>query len=168
MSRVYFVACRDMIKIGRSRSVEQRLLELQVGNPYPLRLLGTVVGGRAEENRLHELLSDFWHRGEWFRRGPWLEPVLAGENCSRVIETASSFAKTKEQKVAEDRLQRIAQLKSAHCGLQALSIEMETAGYGLESDTLRSAARIVSFYLMAASEEAEEPLPAKGKKGKSR
>jgi hypothetical protein len=70
---VYFiqmVGSDSAIKIGyTSKDPEKRVRDLQVGNPFELKLLGTIKGDKETEIRLH---FDFRHlniRGEWFRPG---------------------------------------------------------------------------------------------------
>jgi len=54
------------IKIGIAGNPLRRLMDLQVGSPEILELLGAAPGGRREEIRLHvELHRDRMH-GEWF------------------------------------------------------------------------------------------------------
>lgn len=54
------------IKIGIAKNPTKRLAMLQVGSPERLELMGSAVGGRSLEIRLHaELHRDRLH-GEWF------------------------------------------------------------------------------------------------------
>ena len=77
---VYFVRCHDFIKIGVctfANSRNQRLSELQGGNPYELKMLGVLLyQERSEaEKRERQLHTDFRHfryRGEWFSATPKL------------------------------------------------------------------------------------------------
>lgn len=70
-SGVYFIQCGDggPIKIGIAKAVNERLADLQVANPYELRLLGYVPTDDAEalEGRLHGQFYQLRIRGEWFR-----------------------------------------------------------------------------------------------------
>lgn len=56
------------VKIGRSSSPEKRLLELQTGSPYRLRLLAIYEYKGDAESRLHKLVEKFRLKinGEWF------------------------------------------------------------------------------------------------------
>lgn len=55
------------IKIGRSYSSDFRLRDLQVGNPYELQLLGTVLEtDTLNEQTEHQRLHTHRMRGEWF------------------------------------------------------------------------------------------------------
>lgn len=71
-SSVYFAASGGQIKIGWSRRVSMRLAQLQTGSPIPIKLLGTVAGGRALERRLHERFAHLRTAGEWFQDDPEL------------------------------------------------------------------------------------------------
>ena len=56
------------VKIGRSSNPEKRLLELQTGSPYRLRLLASFLEKGEEEPILHRAM-DRWRlkiKGEWF------------------------------------------------------------------------------------------------------
>jgi hypothetical protein len=56
------------VKIGRSTNPEKRLLELQTGSPYKLRMLAWFVGCGEMEPVLHRSLER-WRlktKGEWF------------------------------------------------------------------------------------------------------
>lgn len=75
-SQVYFIRCREFVKIGIAADVHKRLAALRSGCPYELELLGTVEGGRHRERRLHTVLHSEWHHGEWFRFDSKLRRVL--------------------------------------------------------------------------------------------
>ncbi|WP_265569261.1 GIY-YIG nuclease family protein, partial [Streptomyces hygroscopicus] len=47
------------VKIGSAGNARNRLMELQSGNPNPLRILATVEGGRLLERLIHEHLKRF-------------------------------------------------------------------------------------------------------------
>jgi len=71
-SSVYFAASGGQVKIGWSRKVSARLAQLQTGSAVPIKLLGTVAGGRALERRLHERFAHLRVAGEWFLDDPEL------------------------------------------------------------------------------------------------
>jgi hypothetical protein len=54
----------DRVKIGRTRNVVARALELQVGCPAPLRLIG--FSPNDIERSLHARLRSYRIQGEWF------------------------------------------------------------------------------------------------------
>jgi len=69
--RVYFLQAGGPvrpIKIGWSLKLSNRIAELQIGCPDPLRVLHTYASKDAsEEDRLHILFREFHIHGEWFR-----------------------------------------------------------------------------------------------------
>ena len=77
--RVYFIEAVGLgvVKIGFARDIGERLRKIAVGCPAPLRLLGTIRGGPSTERHLHVALSAVHVHGEWFRRGPEIDKVLA-------------------------------------------------------------------------------------------
>lgn len=76
---VYFIEAvgLDVVKIGYARDIDERLRKLAPGCPAPLRLLGVMPGGPSTEHHLHTALYSLRAHGEWFRRGPELETILA-------------------------------------------------------------------------------------------
>lgn len=74
-TRIYFIKDpRGFVKIGiTSGPVFARLSELQVGNPTALRIMGTAVGSRTQEQALHEKYKTLRVRGEWFKLRPTLQ-----------------------------------------------------------------------------------------------
>lgn len=70
---IYFIRAGDSgnIKIGyTSGSAQNRMRQLQTGNIFDLELLGTIPGEMRDEKSMHEVLSDYSLRGEWFRPDP--------------------------------------------------------------------------------------------------
>ena len=65
---IYFiVAGHKFVKIGYSSNPEERLKELQTGNPHKLKLMATMPGLFATESELHSTFSHLKMEGEWFR-----------------------------------------------------------------------------------------------------
>jgi DNA-binding transcriptional ArsR family regulator len=54
------------VKIDSAGNARNRLVELQLGNPDPLRILTTIEGGRLLEGLIHDRLKRFRGIGEWF------------------------------------------------------------------------------------------------------
>ena len=80
-SVVYFIQAGNSdgpIKIGicKSDKVLNRLNGLQVGNPYPLVVLGVVPGNSILERKLHDKFQDSRLVGEWFDVSYKLEEFL--------------------------------------------------------------------------------------------
>jgi hypothetical protein len=65
---LYLIACHDFVKVGVALDPKARLIQLQVGCPYELKLLAQWPSDHAaaDEARLHELWKRFEVRGEWF------------------------------------------------------------------------------------------------------
>jgi hypothetical protein len=80
LSYVYFVQAGPVaIKIGYTarEDVFFRIDQLQVGNPYKLRLLGVIRGSRRDERKLHELFGEWRMQGEWFKaRAPGMRELI--------------------------------------------------------------------------------------------
>jgi hypothetical protein len=78
---VYFVraGADGPIKIGfTSRDVAERISGLQTGCPWPIKLIGTISGSRADEGRLHEIFAAYRGDGEWFSAAqPLLDAIEA-------------------------------------------------------------------------------------------
>lgn len=66
---VYFIHAvgAGWVKIGYSRNVQIRLIELQCASPHQLELLHMIPGSYALETLARWVLSDVQGRGEWKR-----------------------------------------------------------------------------------------------------
>jgi gamma-glutamyl:cysteine ligase YbdK (ATP-grasp superfamily) len=70
---VYFIrASSGHIKIGIASNPKERLALLQIANPLPLELMGTVPGGVKLERELHSEFAAHRVSGEWFNPAPEL------------------------------------------------------------------------------------------------
>ena len=68
---VYAVRVQEFIKIGfTGRGTDQRMKEMQTGNPYVLELIGCADGSMEAETAIHRLLKPYNVRGEWFTDHP--------------------------------------------------------------------------------------------------
>lgn len=83
-SYVYFIRARsefeEYIKVGFAYNPSGRLIDLQVGCPLELELVGVIPeGGYSLEQEIHKDLADDRVRGEWFlvseRILPWLKKL---------------------------------------------------------------------------------------------
>ena len=67
---LYFIQVENSgpIKIGIAKDVKKRLCELQVGNPYELKILYFTPCCRKDEAEIHRILTmhNLHIRGEWF------------------------------------------------------------------------------------------------------
>lgn len=77
LETVYFIACGEFVKIGRSQDPRRRLAGITTDNPYDLALLRVVRGLEVE---YHQRFAAHRHRNEWFRfegeLKAWLESEL--------------------------------------------------------------------------------------------
>lgn len=66
---IYIIQCRDFVKVGIANEPSFRLMELQVGCPYELKLLAAFKTDNAnrDEKRLHAEWKRYALRGEWFQ-----------------------------------------------------------------------------------------------------
>lgn len=65
---VYFIRAAAFVKIGHAGDPLQRMYDLQIGCPYKMELMGTVVcsDGPKWEARVHHRLRSYRLHGEWF------------------------------------------------------------------------------------------------------
>lgn len=68
---VYLVGCVDFYKIGKAKNPKTRLSGLQVGCPYPLKILAlkplkTAYDAMDYETMMHIKFKEYHHQGEWF------------------------------------------------------------------------------------------------------
>ena len=86
---VYFIACKDFIKIGHCRkhnfgkysTKNNRVSELQCGNPFELEVIAFIelLSESEAETKAKELqyqFKDLHHRGEWYRQAPQLRDYI--------------------------------------------------------------------------------------------
>jgi predicted DNA-binding transcriptional regulator AlpA len=65
-SRVYFVQLNNMIKIGFTDDLRQRMIQLMNDSPYQIKLLHSALGDRNLERSYHLQFAKLCVRGEWF------------------------------------------------------------------------------------------------------
>lgn len=68
------------VKFGIAGNVEQRLAELQCGNPERLVILATKPGDLSIERHIHKLLDEHRLEGEWFAWGARTSAVVDAMN----------------------------------------------------------------------------------------
>ena len=66
LSWIYFIQCKNYIKIGRTNNIVKRMVEIQCFNPFTLKLLLVFKGGSKKETSLHARFRKDRIRGEWF------------------------------------------------------------------------------------------------------
>ncbi len=66
---LYFIEAvgLNLIKIGHTTDIRERLSRLQMGCPVELRILFVIPGTANDETRLHFRFHELHARGEWFR-----------------------------------------------------------------------------------------------------
>lgn len=74
---VYFVRCGELIKIGTSTDVYDRLKSIRTMTPLPLELLAVAAGSHPEESALHGRFAHLRQHGEWFTAAPELLAFIA-------------------------------------------------------------------------------------------
>lgn len=77
---VYFIhaARSGLVKIGVAGNPEQRLRQIQMMSPEPLRIIHTMPGGEPVERELHSRFSGLRSHGEWFRLDGPLKKEVEG------------------------------------------------------------------------------------------
>ena len=80
LAYIYLIRCGRYVKIGVSDDPAKRVMEMQVGSPHKLRLVVSwpSLAPHKEEKRIHRLLDQYHHRGEWFRLPDLLLAKLLG------------------------------------------------------------------------------------------
>jgi|LakMenEpi03Aug12_release.lakeMendotaPanAssembly.Ray.scaffolds.fasta_scaffold17891_24 hypothetical protein len=66
---IYFIGNKeqDIVKIGKTKNVENRLWEINTHCPYKCELFLTIDGKEAIEKTIHEMFNQFKMNGEWFQ-----------------------------------------------------------------------------------------------------
>jgi hypothetical protein len=68
----------DAVKIGvTARGMDVRLSALATGSPHELRVLATIAGDAAVEQKVHAWLARHRIRGEWFRLNAEVKAAIA-------------------------------------------------------------------------------------------
>lgn len=66
---IYLIRCGPYYKIGIATDIPRRLSTLQIGCPYPLKLVKAwpSLNPEQDERQIHSLLWEHNCRGEWFK-----------------------------------------------------------------------------------------------------
>lgn len=81
---IYFLRAdgSDFWKVGfcnHESSVPRRILELQTGCPFKLKLVALKKHvGQSYETKVHLLMKRHRMMGEWFKFNPWMEAFMDG------------------------------------------------------------------------------------------
>lgn len=85
---VYFAESRDMVKIGYSTDVPQRMKNLRSTTGHPHRLLAYTAGTRRDEKLAHFKFGEYWVEGEYFLNGDRLAAHI--EELQRALDTRAN------------------------------------------------------------------------------
>ncbi len=119
---IYFIQDTTLkfIKIGfvqKHTSVQDRLINLQVGNPSPLVALAVATGTYEQEQQLHSYFAEYHKSGEWFepherlldfirqiKSGKPIEELVGGEIVKMDLRNVDGglFKVVKKHKGASD------------------------------------------------------------------
>jgi hypothetical protein len=102
---VYFIKSNDRVKIGKSKDVHERMIQLKTSNPYKLELIGVIEGYGEKENELHEKFKKYRLHGEWFSLSKEILDFV--QTSTKVIFTKSNkitkiISKSNEKEVMKD------------------------------------------------------------------
>jgi hypothetical protein len=64
---LYFATTENYVKIGQSDDPVNRVRQMQIGCPLPLKLTGVMPGNKNDEKAIQRLFKDSHIHGEWFR-----------------------------------------------------------------------------------------------------
>lgn len=73
---LYFIACGDVVKIGKAVDVNARIKILQTGCPAPISVVAWFDNAGHREGDLHKRLSHLRVSGEWFRNTEEVAEVI--------------------------------------------------------------------------------------------
>ena len=76
VGQVYFARCGDLIKIGFSTNLKQRLRDIGADE-----LLLSFEGTREKEKNMHAAFGPSWSHGEYFHPTPALLDYIAGKTA---------------------------------------------------------------------------------------
>ena len=104
-SVVYFVwsEAEEMVKIGTTVDIEQRLRQFQTHTPHEVELLGTIPGSHKKERAVHKVFAGDRFSKEWFTANK--DDVLAyieQENAQVVVNSHSDLEGAPKAEVVGD------------------------------------------------------------------
>ncbi|WP_093803999.1 GIY-YIG nuclease family protein [Streptomyces sp. Wb2n-11] len=131
------------VKIGYARDVWSRLGELQCGNPFELRVLSFLPGGREVEGSIHCALAAHRVRGEWFNLGndPLKMFMDAYQGRPVMLPRITKMPVPRQSAQAEKRaFDLFFDLRQGddHPSQNAFERAWRKAGYGLKTDDIRA------------------------------
>lgn len=109
---VYFIRREDdsgPVKIGTTNDPYKRLLTVQTGNPYKLKIIKIIKGGKNLEKTLHNKFGKFRMEGEWFKPNPILFKFinsLEEINVEVTVSFTNKKIKNIRKKIRESKKQQ--------------------------------------------------------------
>ena len=150
MIKIYFVQAGEAgpIKIGRTQHpIAKRLKSLQVGCPWPIRLLAIRSGNFLSETAVHRKFKDYRISGEWFlpdkeildfieevRHPDFRWPVLRRKITTKISRPKEGFASGGDYRPIEPYL-RANLLMLADSYARNLGIKLSTVSTRLYGDS---------------------------------
>ena len=90
-------------KIGFTRNVHKRIVEIQTGCPLPLEIFCVVYGTMKTEQLLHKKYKEYRLNGEWFKYEGLLKENI--EKTESVIQDTMLLTKRKNSKHAKSNIE---------------------------------------------------------------
>lgn len=84
---IYLLKSGNYLKIGlTSRTAEQRIKDLQTGNPEEITIIDTREGHKDEERLIHTVCKNWHVRNEWFEDCPEVRNIFSSINLERLYK----------------------------------------------------------------------------------
>jgi hypothetical protein len=80
-------------KIGYASNPENRLAQLQTGNPFALELVAVIEGDIPEEKRIHQMFKSYRLKGEWFEYSVEIKEYFKVEEHYLIYESMIEIMK---------------------------------------------------------------------------
>lgn len=112
---VYYVKCKEYIKVGFTTDIKERLNSAKTFNPFDIVLLKVTEGSMEDERRIHKVLEAYRHKGEWFHAH---SNVLTHIDLQEGIEPCDTprrvKSKTPEQLTMKDSDKKVLSIMKTH------------------------------------------------------
>lgn len=94
-NHLYFVQCEvtNVIKIGVTGKLDERMSALRCSSPTPLRLLLSVRGTARAERGLHLHFKNDRLHGEWFKASDRIYTLIEQLRCASAAEISQTLAR---------------------------------------------------------------------------
>ncbi|GGU62509.1 GIY-YIG nuclease family protein [Streptomyces lavendofoliae] len=103
----------QVVKIGLGGNPQERLGQLQTGNPHELLLLWVHEGGRALESHLHATFLEYRVRGEWFDLSPLGDATQAVKDAVRAASGRLLPAPRRQRTARRPAVQPVVETREA-------------------------------------------------------